>query len=188
MAFAGTLNDADIKAALDGCAAADSFDHKKFFKACGMSAKTADEVKKAFFIIDQDNSGFIEEEELKLFLQNFSASARALTDKETKAFLAAGDADGDGMIGVEGTVFFWFFWAHCTVLNIFNLSRTRQRHVKVNSDTHWHSLKPPAWRYIIQHTFTHIQAQTQLAQTSSITFCPLLMPVSFYFHRVRCLG
>ena len=45
--------------------AADSFEHKKFFKTCGMSGKSADEVKKAFAIIDQDNSGFIEEEELK---------------------------------------------------------------------------------------------------------------------------
>ncbi|XP_049924712.1 parvalbumin beta-like [Epinephelus moara] len=101
MAFAGVLNDADVKAALAGCSAADSFDHKKFFKACGMSGKSADEVKKAFAIIDQDNSGFIEEEELKLFLQNFSAGARALTDKETKTFLAAGDSDGDGKIGVD---------------------------------------------------------------------------------------
>lgn len=45
--------------------AADSFDYKKFFKACGLASKTADDVKKAFAIIDQDNSGFIEEEELK---------------------------------------------------------------------------------------------------------------------------
>ncbi|XP_070704540.1 parvalbumin beta-like [Pempheris klunzingeri] len=101
MAFAGVLSDADIKAALDGCSAADSFDYKKFFKACGLASKTCDDVKKAFAIIDQDNSGFIEEEELKLFLQNFSGSARALTDKETKAFLAAGDSDGDGKIGVD---------------------------------------------------------------------------------------
>ncbi|XP_072299536.1 parvalbumin beta-like [Eucyclogobius newberryi] len=101
MAFAGVLTDAEVKAAIDGCAAADSFDHKKFFKACGLAGKSSDEVKKAFFIIDQDKSGFIEEDELKLFLQNFSAGARALTEKETKAFLAAGDSDGDGMIGVD---------------------------------------------------------------------------------------
>ncbi|XP_034076164.1 parvalbumin beta-like [Gymnodraco acuticeps] len=101
MAVASMLKEADIKAALAGCKAPDSFDHKKFFNACGLSGKSSDEVKKAFAIIDQDMSGFIEEEELTLFLQNFSAGARALTAKETKAFLAIGDADGDGMIGVD---------------------------------------------------------------------------------------
>ncbi|KAM3598656.1 uncharacterized protein V6R79_020847 [Siganus canaliculatus] len=101
MAFAGVLNDAEVKAALDGCSAADSFDYKKFFKACGLASKSADDVKKAFAIIDQDNSGFIEEEELKLFLQNFNAGARALTDAETSRFLKAGDTDGDGKIGAD---------------------------------------------------------------------------------------
>uniref|UniRef100_A0AAY5KN65 Parvalbumin n=1 Tax=Esox lucius TaxID=8010 RepID=A0AAY5KN65_ESOLU len=81
--------------------AADSFKHKEFFAKVGLASKSLDDVKKAFYVIDQDKSGFIEEDELKLFLQNFSPSARALTDAETKAFLADGDKDGDGMIGVD---------------------------------------------------------------------------------------
>ncbi|CAL8305662.1 unnamed protein product [Merluccius merluccius] len=101
MAFAGVLADADIKTALAGCAAAESFNYKTFFKACGLTGKAPEEVKKAFFIIDQDHSGFIEEEELKMFLKTFAADARALSDAETKAFLAVGDVDGDGMIGVD---------------------------------------------------------------------------------------
>lgn len=37
-----------------------------------------------------------------MFLQNFSATARVLSDVETKAFLQDGDTDGDGRIGVDG--------------------------------------------------------------------------------------
>ena len=101
MAFAGVLNEADIAAALEACKSPDTFNYKNFFHTCGLSGHSADDVKKAFGIIDRDKSGFIEEDELKLFLQNFSANARALTDAETKAFLKAGDTDGDGKIGVD---------------------------------------------------------------------------------------
>lgn len=47
------------------CAVADSFDHKKFFEMVGLKAKSSDDVKKVFTVLDADNSGFIEEEELK---------------------------------------------------------------------------------------------------------------------------
>lgn len=45
--------------------AADSFNHKTFFAKVGLSGKSEAEVKKAFDVIDQDRSGFIEEDELK---------------------------------------------------------------------------------------------------------------------------
>ncbi|XP_043945643.1 parvalbumin alpha-like isoform X2 [Protopterus annectens] len=101
MAFSGLLNDADITAALQSVSAVDSFNYKNFFAKAGISGKSADQLKQIFAVLDQDKSGFIEEDELKLFLQNFSSGARALSDAETKAFMQAGDSDGDGRIGVE---------------------------------------------------------------------------------------
>ncbi|XP_043945645.1 parvalbumin beta-like [Protopterus annectens] len=92
---------ADITAALCACQAADSFNYKNFFMQCGLTGKNDEEVTEAFAILDQDKSGFIEEDELKRFLQSFSSSARLLTDKETRSFLQAGDTDGDGKIGAE---------------------------------------------------------------------------------------
>uniref|UniRef100_A0A8C6KIN9 Parvalbumin n=2 Tax=Nothobranchius furzeri TaxID=105023 RepID=A0A8C6KIN9_NOTFU len=103
------LNADDIKKALDAFAekrsfqgTAESFDHKKFFDMLGLKSKSSDDVKKVFTALDADNSGFIEEEELKFVLKSFSKNARDLTDKETKAFIKAADMDGDGKIGIEG--------------------------------------------------------------------------------------
>uniref|UniRef100_A0A3P9KJS1 Parvalbumin n=1 Tax=Oryzias latipes TaxID=8090 RepID=A0A3P9KJS1_ORYLA len=102
MAMSSILNADDIKKALDAFAVADSFDHKKFFEILGLRAKSADDVKKVFTVLDADNSGYIEEEELKFVLKGFAKDGRDLTDKETKAFLKAADKDGDGKIGVDG--------------------------------------------------------------------------------------
>ncbi|XP_072415919.1 parvalbumin, thymic-like [Chiloscyllium punctatum] len=90
----------DIEKAVSECAAA-TFNHKTFFVTSGLTKKSDDDLAKVFDILDQDRSGFIEVEELKLFLQSFSKSARELNDTETSAFLSAGDSDHDGKIGVE---------------------------------------------------------------------------------------
>ncbi|XP_010872535.1 parvalbumin 8 [Esox lucius] len=90
-----------IETALKECLAPDSFNCRKFFQQCGLSKKSPAEVKTVFKILDNDNSGYIEEEELKYILQRFSLGARVLTDKETKAFMSACDDDSDGMIGAD---------------------------------------------------------------------------------------
>ncbi|XP_051989144.1 parvalbumin 6 [Xyrauchen texanus] len=101
MAMNSILNPDDIKKALEAFKAADSFDHKRFFEMVGLKAKSAADVKKAFHLLDADNSGFIEEEELKFVLKVFALDGRDLTNKETKAFLQAADKDGDGKIGAD---------------------------------------------------------------------------------------
>ncbi|EDL29665.1 parvalbumin, isoform CRA_b [Mus musculus] len=100
MSMTDVLSAEDIKKAIGAFAAADSFDHKKFFQMVGLKKKNPDEVKKVFHILDKDKSGFIEEDELGSILKGFSSDARDLSAKETKTLLAAGDKDGDGKIGV----------------------------------------------------------------------------------------
>ncbi len=46
--------------------AKDSFSSKMFFKTVGLSKKTPTEIERVFKILDQDKSGFIEQDELQL--------------------------------------------------------------------------------------------------------------------------
>ncbi|XP_042294309.1 parvalbumin, thymic CPV3-like [Sceloporus undulatus] len=101
MSISDVLNPSDIAAALRDCQAPDSFNHKKFFQLTGMSKKSSSQVKEIFQFLDNDQSGFIEEDELKFFLQRFDSGARVLTPAETKALMAAADHDGDGKIGAD---------------------------------------------------------------------------------------
>ncbi|XP_061079842.1 parvalbumin, thymic CPV3-like [Conger conger] len=101
MSITSILSAAAIDGAVKDCQAPDSFCYKKFFQMCGLTKKSAQEVKDVFSVLDNDGSGYIEEEELKFFLQRFSSGARVLTDKETKAFLSAADGDNDGKIGAQ---------------------------------------------------------------------------------------
>uniref|UniRef100_A0A4W5LWJ5 Parvalbumin n=1 Tax=Hucho hucho TaxID=62062 RepID=A0A4W5LWJ5_9TELE len=104
MALTDFLAASDITSAINACRANDSFSPKKFFAMVGLSKKSPPEIEKIFMILDQDKSGYIEQDELQLFLQNFSKGARPLTAAETRAFLLAGDKDGDGKIGWDGRV------------------------------------------------------------------------------------
>ncbi|XP_036382739.1 parvalbumin 9 [Megalops cyprinoides] len=101
MSLTSILSAEAIENAIKDCQAPESFTYKKFFQLCGLTKKSPQEVKDVFGILDNDGSGFIEEEELKFFLQRFSPGARLLTDKETKSFLSAADDDNDGKIGVD---------------------------------------------------------------------------------------
>uniref|UniRef100_A0A672PEJ8 Parvalbumin n=1 Tax=Sinocyclocheilus grahami TaxID=75366 RepID=A0A672PEJ8_SINGR len=100
MTMTDLLAASDISTAINACKAKDSFSLKTFFATVGLSKKSPPEIEKVFKMLDQDKSGFIEQDELQLFLQKFSKGARALTAAETKAFLMAGDMDGDGKIAV----------------------------------------------------------------------------------------
>uniref|UniRef100_A0A8C0KSK0 Parvalbumin n=1 Tax=Canis lupus dingo TaxID=286419 RepID=A0A8C0KSK0_CANLU len=110
MSITDVLSADDIAAALQECQDPDTFEPQKFFQTSGLSKMSASQVKDVFRFIDNDQSGYLDEEELKFFLQKFESGARELTESETKSLMAAADNDGDGKIGADGM----FTRAHST--------------------------------------------------------------------------
>ncbi|XP_061563600.1 parvalbumin 9 [Cololabis saira] len=101
MSLTSILSAEAIENAVKDCQAPDTFSYKKFFQLCGLSSKTPKEIRDVFQLLDDDNSGYIEESELKFFLQRFFPGARTLTEAETKSFVSAADDNSDGKIGVD---------------------------------------------------------------------------------------
>ncbi|KAM4652019.1 LOW QUALITY PROTEIN: parvalbumin alpha [Discoglossus pictus] len=91
MSMTDVLSAENIAKAVGAFPAAESYNHKKFFELVGLKGKSVDDQRKVFHMLDVDRSGYIEED----------SKGRALSDKETKILLAAGDKDGDGKIGVD---------------------------------------------------------------------------------------
>ncbi|ELR51156.1 hypothetical protein E5288_WYG008423 [Bos mutus] len=101
MSISDVLSADDIAAALQECQDPDTFEPQKFFQTSGLAKMSASQVKDVFRFIDNDQSGYLDEEELKFFLQKFESGARELTESETKSLMAAADNDGDGKIGAD---------------------------------------------------------------------------------------
>ncbi|XP_006248914.1 oncomodulin isoform X1 [Rattus norvegicus] len=101
MSITDILSAEDIAAALQECQDPDTFEPQKFFQTSGLSKMSASQVKDIFRFIDNDQSGYLDGDELKYFLQKFQSDARELTESETKSLMDAADNDGDGKIGAD---------------------------------------------------------------------------------------
>ena len=64
------------------------------------------------FIIFRHYTIFSLSASLRFFLQQFVPTARVLTEKEAKSFMAAADKDSDGKIGVDGKLSSFYCHGH----------------------------------------------------------------------------
>ncbi|XP_044296996.1 parvalbumin alpha [Varanus komodoensis] len=81
--------------------APDSFNHAQFFVLAGLKNQNIEKLKDIFHLLDRNQTGFIEKNELSFMMRIFSPEGRLLTDAETNRMMAAGDKDQDGKLGVD---------------------------------------------------------------------------------------
>nr|XP_038945041.1 oncomodulin isoform X2 [Rattus norvegicus] len=66
MSITDILSAEDIAAALQECQDPDTFEPQKFFQTSGLSKMSASQVKDIFRFIDNDQSGYLDGDELKI--------------------------------------------------------------------------------------------------------------------------
>ncbi|KYO19155.1 calmodulin-like [Alligator mississippiensis] len=84
-----------------------SFNYTKFFEYMQKfqtSGAREEHIRKAFQMLDKDNSGFIEWNEIKYILSTMPSNmpVMPLSDEEAEAVIQAADTDGDGRIDFQG--------------------------------------------------------------------------------------
>ncbi|XP_068103419.1 parvalbumin beta-like [Hyperolius riggenbachi] len=104
MSMAIFFNQHNIDNALKSVKRPGSFDFRSFSVMIGFPGLPVADAKKVFKILDRDSSGFIEEDELPLFLKFFSPHARDLTAAEVKTMMKAFHAK-NGKITMDGRHF-----------------------------------------------------------------------------------
>lgn len=78
-----------------------SLSKEEFEQVLKSTADDEKELKEAFNAFDEDGSGFITKDELKLAMRQMGEK---LSDKEIDEMIAAADTDKDGKVGFEGIV------------------------------------------------------------------------------------
>ena len=75
-----------------------------------MEGDLESEIREAFMLFDQDNSGSITKEELYNVIMNHG---HKFTDEEARQLISEADKDGDGKVNYEGTKGH-IFWVRIT--------------------------------------------------------------------------
>ncbi|CAM5096881.1 parvalbumin-like EF-hand-containing protein isoform X1 [Chelonia mydas] len=106
LALGTSLTDKDIDLLPSDMRHHAAFNYSKFFEYMQKfqtSSEQQEQVRKAFQLLDKDNSGFIEWNEIKYILSTVPSTMPAvpLSDEEAEAIIQAADTDGDGRIDFQ---------------------------------------------------------------------------------------
>ncbi|XP_019398334.1 PREDICTED: calmodulin-like [Crocodylus porosus] len=106
LAMGTSLTDKDIDLLPTDMRHHASFNYTKFFEYMQKfptAGGREEHIRKAFQMLDKDNSGFIEWNEIKYILSTVPSNmpVMPLSDEEAEAVIQAADTDGDGRIDFQ---------------------------------------------------------------------------------------